>query len=1301
MGKLTAVNDDFSVFEGEWKTLGDILRYRGQHQSNKTAYVFLQDGETESGSLTYGELDRQARAIASHLQSIYQSGVRALLIYPPGLEFIAAFFGCLYAGVLAVPAYPPRKNQKLLRLQAIVADAQAAVVLTTNSLLSNLEEGFPQNNELARLHWVASDRLSLDLASRWQNPELNRDNLAFVQYTSGSTGTPKGVMVTHGNLMHNQQMITEAFGHSEQSIVVGWLPLFHDMGLIGNVLQPIFLGIPSILMSPVAFLQKPIRWLKAISRYEATTSGGPNFAYDFCVGKIKPEDLAAINLSSWEVAFNGAEPVRAETLAQFAEKFALCGFKSSAFYPCYGMAEATLFITGGVKSIEPVVRVVDGTALEPNKVVFSSKSKTVSRKLVGCGSPWLETKVIIVDRSNKKAVGEGEVGEIWVSGSTVAAGYWNRPEETQATFGAYLADTGAGPFLRTGDLGFLLHEQLYVTGRIKDVIIIRGRNYYPQDIELTVEKSHRGIRRGCSAAFSLEVAGEERLAIACEVERTSRRNLNIQEVVAAVRHGVWMEHDLKIYKILLLKTGSIPKTSSGKIQRRASRQGWLDKQLHLVGEWTEGELVEQINIEGPPTMQNLSNEGDPSPTQERASQTRADEILTWLRQYARERINSRLIDERRCIPPYIVLDFGNEGLLGLQVPLEYGGLGLNNQDTLRVLEQLGAIDQTLGLFVGNHNILGVNPIMKYASDRVKQQLLPQLATGRKIAAFALTEPGAGSNPRAISARAIPNASEGWLLQGTKIWSGSAAWASAINIFVRHLDRKGQPMGISAFVVEQGAKGLQQGPEALTMGMRGMVQNKIFLQGVSVSSEQLLGEAGAGLKVALDAMMYGRLGLAAGCIGGMKRCAQLMLRYGSRRAVSNGSLLENPVTLVRLGDLTAAITTLETLVFTIARLLDLGCEVPEEAYTACKTSGPEFFWQAADNLVQLLGGRGYIETNIAPQILRDARVLRIFEGPTETLNMFLGSRVIQKGEELYQFLSATLGVPEISDRLKAAVEQIGDRLTSSPTFSEHHTALRWVYVCTGELATWAILLAAVKGDRKQSGSEPLHRAVAWTELQFEQKLQQVLRVTPGEMVRSDVDSVSSEISDYAETIGDIEQTMAGEDRELDEFLCQTPKVEALHNSEFFLEFNSHNEPEDVIIEKQVTKLGEERKLHNIDIIESWIETWLAKQPEIKAKAIKRQTSFADYGMDSVLAVELIEALENWLEITLEPTILWNFPTIESLAQYLESEMPTKEEKEELSAVINSSDKEEFKPSETELQTSIVTELTALENLLGNG
>ena len=578
-----------------FRSLSDILQRRSLQQRSSTSYIFLQDGETETARLTYGELNQQALSIAAYLRSTVSVGERVLLMYDSGLDFISAFFGCLYAGIVAVPVYPPRNNRRLSQLFSIINDTESQTVLTSTSMQFDLEKRKKEKAELAHLKLVATDTIQTN-SPNFVFQSITPNSLAFLQYTSGSTGTPKGVMVTHGNIIHNQQMIHKAFAHSEKTIFVGWLPFFHDMGLIGNLLQPMYLGIPSILMPPIAFLRKPVRWLKAISKYKATTSGGPNFAYDLCVKKVQPKQLANLDLSSWDLAFNGAEPIRAKTLKQFSEKFARCGFRHSAFYPCYGMAETTLLSTGGDKNKNPVFKTVKTKCLQQNLVVESKNLSEENRVLVGCGHSHLNTKVVVVDPELLTYCKTGKVGEILVSGGSIASGYWNHLKATQEAFYVYVKDTGDGPFLRTGDLGFIDNGELFITGRLKDVIIIRGRNHYPQDIEASAEKSHPSLESYCSAAFSVEIEREDFLIVACEVKRTHLRKLNISEVTSAIRHTIWMEYQLKVCGVLLLKTGSIPKTSSGKIQRRACRQKWLNKRLNLVGEWTENNLVHSMNI---------------------------------------------------------------------------------------------------------------------------------------------------------------------------------------------------------------------------------------------------------------------------------------------------------------------------------------------------------------------------------------------------------------------------------------------------------------------------------------------------------------------------------------------------------------------------------------------------------------------------------------------------------------------------------------------------------------------------------
>ena len=401
-----------------FSTFVEILRYRSNTQPDIEAFTFLQDGETEAGSLTYRELDRCSRAIAAQLQELNLSGERALLLYPPGLDYLAAFFGCLYAGVVAVPAYPPRNQRNTPRIQAIIADAQAKIALTTTALLPSLQSLLKDKADLNCLQWLVTDNLPNGKEEAWQKPPINIDSLAFLQYTSGSTGTPKGVMLSHGNLLHNAAATYELMGHSPNSVFVSWLPTYHDMGLIGGILQPLYGGFPCVLMPPASFLQRPYRWLQTISEYGGTTSGAPNFAYELCIQKITPEQKQTLDLSSWSVAFNGAEPIRQETLERFAASFSDCGFRKQAFYPCYGMAEATLMIAGGDKAVFPKIKTVNKAALEQNQVIDKITEEDVY-SFVSCGQTLPQQQIAIANPETLTRCQPGEVGEIWVSGPSV------------------------------------------------------------------------------------------------------------------------------------------------------------------------------------------------------------------------------------------------------------------------------------------------------------------------------------------------------------------------------------------------------------------------------------------------------------------------------------------------------------------------------------------------------------------------------------------------------------------------------------------------------------------------------------------------------------------------------------------------------------------------------------------------------------------------------------------------------------------------------------------------------------------
>ncbi|WP_375491052.1 acyl-CoA dehydrogenase family protein [uncultured Nostoc sp.] len=523
---------------------------------------------------------------------------------------------------------------------------------------------------------------------------------------------------------------------------------------------------------------------------------------------------------------------------------------------------------------------------------------------------------------------------------------------------------------------------------------------------------------------------------------------------------------------------------------------------------------------------------------ESSSRQRAEQVIHWLRDYAQRRINSRLMDERRCITPHVVLDFGKKGLLGMIVPQSSGGLGLSYSDTLQVMEQLAAIDLNLASFVGVNNFLGIYPIFKYGTPQIKETYLKNLAEGRDLAAFAITEASAGSNPRGIKAEAHPDGSGGWLLSGTKIWSGSASWSSAINIFAHVVDEQGESLGITAFTIPENAQGLKQGTEALTMGMRGMVQNTIYLEQVKVNHENVLGEIGSGFEVAQDAMQLARLGIAATCIGGMKHCAQLMLRYATRRSIGIERLINQQITLQRLSDLTAAISAVECLVKNIAASLDEEKPVPPEAYLVTKIIAPELMWQAADNLVQLLGGRGYIESNIAPQILRDARLFRIFEGPTETLQMHLGLLALYQTPQVCSSLNEFLGATKISEQLQQTAESCASYLKNKNlSRSSNKKVSKILSQKLGDVAAWAFVVACIQKSYQSEPTDELKRVEKWGQEYFQAKIAYALAENLYEPTLLDTNHVENLINQYAETIGDIEQSLAGEEDKLDEYLCE--------------------------------------------------------------------------------------------------------------------------------------------------------------------
>ncbi|MEM9291609.1 MAG: amino acid adenylation domain-containing protein [Acidobacteriota bacterium] len=609
------------------RSLADLLRRHAQQRPEALAYTFLEDGEEEGARLSWGELHLRARALGARLQEGGLAGARILLLYPPGLDFVVALLGCWYGGAVAVPAYPPRPGRPQPRLASLAEDSRPQAVLTVERFLRRREALRAHLPSLDLLPWIASDRLEppsdgtgdgdggaspgviLEAWARRWAPTGAQEELsatgsfgggtALIQYTSGSTASPRGVRITHANLLANERLITAAFAVDENSVIVSWLPLYHDMGLIGGVLQPLATGAHCVLMSPFAFLRRPQRWLEAISRYRGTVSGGPNFAFDHCARKIPQEALEGLDLSSWRVAFNGSEPVRVETLRRFSKRFSSAGFSSAAFYPCYGLAEATLFVTGGKVGEGPMVISTDAEGLEVRRRLEAASRGRPARRLVACGSPGVDHELLIVDPQLRRPVPAGMEGEIWLRGPSVARGYWHRPAETEQLFLARLAPqegaAGAPPsgaYLRTGDLGCQVDGRLYVTGRSKDLIILRGRNLYPQDAEAAARDAHSAIVTGGAAAFGVDVEGEERLVLVVELER--RREQESEDAAAAVANALLDQLQAAPWEVVTVSAGTLPRTSSGKVQRarcgQLYRRGELAK-LEAAGSPVAGSPV--------------------------------------------------------------------------------------------------------------------------------------------------------------------------------------------------------------------------------------------------------------------------------------------------------------------------------------------------------------------------------------------------------------------------------------------------------------------------------------------------------------------------------------------------------------------------------------------------------------------------------------------------------------------------------------------------------------------------------------
>jgi len=961
-------------FTATAETLVSILRSRANRNPDRRVFTFLERGEREQASLTFGGLDRRARAIANRLTSLQAKGERVVLLYPPGLEFIASFFGCLYAGAIAVPGYPPTRGHNHSRLLALIRDAGAKFVLTVSDSVNALQHLLGDLIRDRAVTLLASDQVADAEAIGWAPIEIGRDAVAYIQYTSGSTSTPRGVRVRHGNLMHNQCMIGRAFGLSEGLNLVSWLPLFHDMGLVGIVEHAVYGGLNAVLMSPLEFIHRPIRWLRAISRYNAHTSGGPNFGYDLCVKRIKPDDLTGLDLSCWKVAFNGSEPVRAETMERFAAKFSNCGFKSSSFFPCYGLAEATLFVSGRVATGTPVVRTVNSAALEAGRFEESPVESSGSRRIVSCGKGEADQQIRIVDPQTGTICPAGTVGEIWVSGSHIAQGYWGRAEESANVFQARLADTGEGPFLRTGDLGCLVDGELFVTGRLKDLIIICGRNHYPHDIEGTVAASHSALAGSCNAAFVVEVDGQEEALVVVQEVRRSTSPAQAKEICAAIRQALSENHAINPHRLVLVDANTIPKTSSGKIRRFACRAAFVDGTLPVFkSRQSASEAALPTSVVNPMSISTNVVEryqaaldferflGDPTQSRSVLSHERALEL-----------------DESETYPAQELAQLESWGLQRFYVPARLGGRFRDYEELAALVRNLGRRDCAASL--AHLMSLSAGSIIWLAGSAGQQEKMAGLIEEGERLAIILHEKDHGSDLLAceVEARSAP---AGFQVNGEKWVVGNARRARAMVVFVK--TGEAGPKGFSLIFVDKReldpAQFEELGPYK-THGVRSHEVAGIRFNDCAVSAASLIGCEGKGLELVLICSQITRVIATSVCLGATDTALRLVTGFAQQRRLYGQTVFELPYPRRALVRAFVDLLLSDCMTLAATRALHV---LPRQASVfaaAVKSLVPALLERTVGDLSEVLGARFFVREGhpwaIFQKILRDLPIVRL-------------------------------------------------------------------------------------------------------------------------------------------------------------------------------------------------------------------------------------------------------------------------------------------------------------------------------------
>ncbi|ROI06729.1 hypothetical protein EGI16_02150 [Chryseobacterium sp. G0240] len=1247
--------------EDDGRCLIDFLIRRSTEYPGKIAFCDV-DIDLNENPMTYSQLLFQVKEYAQDFKNEeIQKGDRCLLIFNQGTEFIIAFLACQWIGAIPVPLNIPGRSKPLDKWENIAETCQPKVIITGKKSGSRLMQSLSKSKLLGSIPFIEvaikdSDILETDFTDQ---PDIHPT--AFLQYTSGSTGNPKGVVVTQDSLIKNSRESKKNMNATPDSVFVSWLPFYHDMGLILFIVQTIYNGNSLYLMKPEDFMSRPLNWVYALSKWKGTHTGGPNFAYQLVADKLvqlhnelkNTNEKTDFSLETLTMCASGAEPIRFQTICDFQNAISLFGAHDHVISPGYGLAEATLTVALNKEGEKVKWLKVDKEALRNNTVILQESGFLETGKKFPDeeGSVYLVGNGQVIDNHGVDIIAVADlegalpdsisafpvqepysIGELWYSGPSVTDGYYENEWATSESYFHSRSDNTT--YLRTGDLAFKDEDgQIYIVGRIKDLIIIRGLNYYPQDIERTSCYAHSDLRIDGAAAFSMNKDGNECCYIVQELTRSAVLSPKFDEYAKAIRNAVLQEHGVAIDTILFVAPMHVPRTTSGKIQRGLAKRTTENEQ------WENILYTSRLNAAIPKKKTPSAHPG--------LQEQELAQIVGELQHFLQTRVDSYTIDERRSIPPYIMTELARMGLMGLLISPEYGGLGCTLNQARTFIETISSADLTLGLFVSLHNLLGLHPIATFAKEEIREKVVRELATGRGTASFALSEPGAGSNPNAGKTLAKKHNGH-WILNGEKCWVGSSSWASYLTVIAHTQDENGKYLGQSAFLIPQGTPGLNHVEECMTMGMRGTVQGHFTLHDVQVSEAYVLGEIGKGSEILHEVVSMGRIGINSMCIGILKTVLSRSKRWADNRKINSGYLIDQPVVLKQLNELLWILEIIETYQSKLVQWKDEGLMLPDTLVSAGKIFSTEETWKGVDFLMQITAARGYSEHNGIAQLFRDTRVLRIFEGPSESLIADLGGHSDEAIMEALNFLTnqhVAINAVAQKEKIQLIKQQLEQHTTDADgpqrkfaryAFGEVLTYRLVAWMCQDDISSHAKnwiekKIEGIIADTLEFDTSLLHKN------RFEAKFSHALKdhKTIYTQPMSDEASIRSPFRDLRRIETQNVPQQAEEQSSADKVIFRTTTSE----TDTYTTSSINPKNPSPVNNKAVAEM------------EAWIYKWLEKEAGIESSQFAPSTSFSEYGLDSSLSIRFVSDMNARYAIHVEPSIIWSYSTVSELAGYL--------------------------------------------------